>query len=157
MSAGQPNCYHYRQGVVVVVFLGNKPILFYRTDHPNSGQFVQGGVEVGEDPIHAAYRELKEEIGLDGVPIFPCLPSFNEITAYNYPEGMIIGNQVGQAHTWFYCSVESCALFKLGDEFSSYEVFNNWDQLAEYIVPFKRAAYFTGYWNVLTSKELRDE
>lgn len=43
---------------------------------------VGGHIELDEDPIQAAYREVKEEVGLD-IKIAGVAPSFNE-DDYNY-------------------------------------------------------------------------
>ena len=40
-------------------------VLLLRRRHTDFWEFPGGGVDWGEDPVHAARRELKEETGLD--------------------------------------------------------------------------------------------
>ena len=42
----------------------NQIIVFQRKDYPNSWQGPEGGIDAGETPIEAIYRELYEEVGL---------------------------------------------------------------------------------------------
>ncbi len=56
---------HFRAGVVAVVRRSDGQVLaFERADGPGNWQLPQGGLEKGEPPIDAAWRELGEETGL---------------------------------------------------------------------------------------------
>ena len=57
----------YRKGVNVVIFnVHSKKFLLVQLKEykSNEWKFVGGGVESGEIPINAAYREIEEEVGL---------------------------------------------------------------------------------------------
>ena len=52
---------HFRAGVVAVIERSDGAVLaFERADAPGSWQLPQGGIEVGEEPEDAVWRELKE-------------------------------------------------------------------------------------------------
>ncbi|KAH9584127.1 NUDIX hydrolase domain [Trypanosoma melophagium] len=58
----------YRKNVCVVIFNEDLHFLGCQRIHQTEYQFVQGGVESeedGHDVLRAAYREVREEIGLD--------------------------------------------------------------------------------------------
>ena len=56
---------HFRAGVVAVVRRDDGLVMaFERADLPGQWQLPQGGLEAGESPVEAAWRELAEETGL---------------------------------------------------------------------------------------------
>ncbi|MFM8650631.1 MAG: NUDIX domain-containing protein, partial [Actinomycetota bacterium] len=56
----------FRAGVAMIVRRGDGQLLaFERRDSPGSWQLPQGGIDAGETPTDAAWRELHEETGLD--------------------------------------------------------------------------------------------
>jgi 8-oxo-dGTP pyrophosphatase MutT (NUDIX family) len=60
----------YRPGVgVVLLNYQNEVFVGRRTDAKEAWQMPQGGIDEGEDPRSAAYRELREEIGTDKAEI----------------------------------------------------------------------------------------
>ena len=56
----------YRRGVGIVL-INDKGRVFVaeRLDTPGAWQMPQGGIDKGETPIEAAWREMKEEVGTD--------------------------------------------------------------------------------------------
>ncbi|PZM09739.1 RNA pyrophosphohydrolase [Rhizobium tubonense] len=112
-------------------------------------QMPQGGIDKGEDPLDAAYRELYEETGMKTVSL---LAEAKEWINYDLPPQLIgiglKGKFRGQTQRWFAFRFE-------GDEseiainpppgghlaeFDAWE----WKPMAELpglIVPFKRAVY----------------
>jgi putative (di)nucleoside polyphosphate hydrolase len=128
------------------VFIGR------RADIPdriaNVWQMPQGGIDPGEDPRTAIFRELAEEIGTDRAEILAEHPAWLD---YDLPPdlvGTLFGGRYrGQRQRWF-------ALRFLGDESDirldahTHPEFVawRWADLAELpllCVPFKRATYET--------------
>jgi putative (di)nucleoside polyphosphate hydrolase len=116
---------------------------------PQLWQMPQGGIDKGEDPLDAAYRELYEETGMKTVTL---LAEARDWINYDLPPALIgiglRGKFRGQTQRWFAFRFD-------GDESeiainpppSGHEPeFDAWEwkpmqQLPELIVPFKRAVY----------------
>ena len=60
--------YFYRPGVYVILPFENQVLLTFQADPHNEFQLPGGGVDVGEQPITALYREVIEETGWGVVP-----------------------------------------------------------------------------------------
>ncbi len=116
---------------------------------PQLWQMPQGGIDKGEEPLEAAYRELYEETGMKTVSLLAEAPDW---VNYDLPEHLIgiglKGKYRGQTQRWFAFRFE-------GDE-SEIAInpppgghapeFDAWDwlpmeKLPELIVPFKRGVY----------------
>lgn len=110
-------------------------------------QMPQGGIDPGEDPLEAAFRELEEEIGTRDVELIHAL---DEWLNYDLPKSLIgkvwKGKYRGQTQKWF--------LFRyLGDDQdidikTHHAEFSEWkwaefSDLPNLIVPFKRDLYET--------------
>jgi putative (di)nucleoside polyphosphate hydrolase len=131
-----------------LVFVGrrrrgeNDPV---RLDH--QWQMPQGGIDKGEDPEAAAFRELEEETGVVSAELIEVAP---EWYTYDFPPEFAgrgrAGRYSGQTQLWF-------ALRFTGDE-SEIELsqpghkpeFTDWRwapmaELSGLIVPFKRPVY----------------
>lgn len=125
-----------------LVFLGKR----VGVTGPHIWQMPQGGVDRGEDPRDAAFRELEEEIG---VP--PRLAKIIDVTEdwlyYEFPAGIkreARGPYVGQRQKWF-------AFRYLGRDAdirldAHTPEFTNWrwgrlDETPDLVIPFKRAVY----------------
>ena len=55
--------YFYRPGVYVILPIGRQILLTFQADPHNEFQLPGGGVDAGEQPITALYREVMEETG----------------------------------------------------------------------------------------------
>jgi putative (di)nucleoside polyphosphate hydrolase len=65
VSQKQHSGKEYRKNVALILERKSGKILIcQRSDCDNSWQFPQGGVDEGEKPVEALYREANEEIGL---------------------------------------------------------------------------------------------
>lgn len=148
MSAGLP----YRNSVGVCLF--NKDGLVFcaeRRDKKGAWQFPQGGIQKGEDPALAVFREMKEEIGTDRAEIIGKVP---ERLRYDFPDylqyknGVFRGKYRGQEQIWYamrYLGQDSDFNLSGEDEPELPEFVSwRWVELAalpEIIVPFKRPVY----------------
>jgi putative (di)nucleoside polyphosphate hydrolase len=93
---------HFRAGVVILVRgTDGRYLAFERGDVRGQWQAAQGGMENGETPIDAAWRELREETGLG--PEAVCMVAEHpEWLAYEYPaELKRAKGRLGQAHRYF--------------------------------------------------------
>ena len=54
----------YRANVGIIILNQNNNLFFAKRRYQSGWQFPQGGINVGETPIQAMYRELNEETGL---------------------------------------------------------------------------------------------
>jgi putative (di)nucleoside polyphosphate hydrolase len=112
-------------------------------------QMPQGGIDKGEEPIEAAWRELREETGIRTASLIAEAP---EWVTYDLPAeivGMALkGRYRGQKQRWFafrFEGDESEIVIDPGPGEIEPE-FDQWawkrmDELPELIVPFKRRVY----------------
>lgn len=116
---------------------------------PQLWQMPQGGIDKGEDPLPAAYRELYEETGMRTVSL---LAQSRDWINYDLPEHLIgiglKGKYRGQTQRWFAFRFEGDANEIAINpppgghqpEFDAWE----WKPMTELpglIVPFKRGVY----------------
>jgi len=150
-AAGRPSddeiaALPYRLGVGMLLLNHEKRVFVaQRLDmRTEAWQMPQGGIDPGEDPRHAAFRELKEEIGTDRAEIL----AETDWLAYDLPRDLVPklwkGRYRGQKQKWF-------ALRFLGSdaeiditgpdaEFSEWR-WAEFERLPDLIVPFKRGLY----------------
>ena len=134
---------HFRAGVVIAVGREDGRILaFERADVPGQWQLPQGGLERGEGPVDAAWRELGEETGL-GPDDVELVGEHPEWVLYEWPDEVVDGgNRLGQVHRWFRFRMLDEAIEPTPDgrEFRAWRwVEPEW--LIEQIVPFRRSSY----------------
>lgn len=95
----------YRPNVAVVVVNPLGQILAcHRTDVAGAWQLPQGGIEDGETPEEALFRELEEEIGTRKVTIIGRLP---ETICYDWPEHLYRRGFHGQEQHYFLTRLNS--------------------------------------------------
>ena len=93
-----------RSGVgVILLNRENKVFVAKRIDNPkNFWQMPQGGIDKGEDPYHAALRELEEETSVKNVILIKEIDGF---TTYNLPDSLLgiiwRGKFKGQKQKWY--------------------------------------------------------
>ena len=93
-----------RKGVGVVLLNNNNQVFVgKRIDNPNDfWQMPQGGIDKDENPLDAAFRELKEETSIKSVKLIQEIQ--NEIT-YNLPDSLLgiiwRGRFKGQTQKWY--------------------------------------------------------
>ncbi len=88
---------------IILLNKENKVFVAKRIDNPkNFWQMPQGGVDLGEDFLTAAYRELEEETSIKNVKL---IKEINDSTTYLLPERLLgliwKGKYKGQKQKWF--------------------------------------------------------
>ena len=93
-----------RSGVgIVILNKENKVFVARRIDNQkNFWQMPQGGVDIGEDHLTAAYRELEEETSIKNVDL---IKELDGLISYELPENLLgiiwKGKYRGQEQKWF--------------------------------------------------------
>ena len=138
----------FRAGVVMVVRRDDGDLLvFERSDTPGSWQLPQGGIDVGEEPIDAAWRELHEETGL-GRDEVRLVSELDDWIAYEWPPHIRAAahdgeHRRGQIQRWFlFGVVPGLDVSPTPDqlEFSSWRWMDP-HHLMHHVVEFRRTAY----------------
>ena len=134
---------------VGIVLLGPQGRVFWgrRIGNRDAWQFPQGGMNHGESPLEAMYRELKEEIGLS--------PCHVEVTheasqwySYKLPPNLIRHHKqpicFGQKQKWFLLKLLDDQCINLDQEknpeFDHWSWVQYWHPLRT-VVAFKRTVY----------------
>lgn len=134
---------NFRAGVVAVVSNSHGQILaFERSDVANAWQLPQGGIEVGERPEVAVWRELGEETGLGPTEV-ELVGEHPVWMVYEFPDHVrSAGKRLGQAQRWFTFAARSDDVIPTPDgvEFVSWRwVEPAW--LIERVVGFRSDVY----------------
>ena len=133
---------HFRAGVVTVVRRSDGQVLaFERADTLGQWQLPQGGIESGETPTAAAWRELSEETGLDHRHVH-LVGEHDDWTVYTWPTSMRSGARLGQVHRWFFFEWRGLDIEPSpdGTEFADWRWMQPND-LIEQVVDFRRGPY----------------
>jgi len=77
-----------------------------RADIPGAWQFPQGGLEKGERPIDAVFREIREETGIPRTAL-KLMTRYPDLLAYELPhENQSPKTGMGQVQYWFFFSMK---------------------------------------------------
>lgn len=137
----------YRPNVAAIVLSSNYPskcefFIAQRSDIKGAWQFPQGGIDQGETPLEALFRELKEEIGTDEVEIIAECPTWIK---YDFPSN--VSKKLypfdGQKQKYFLVRLKNDSNINIQTdipEFDKYE-FVGYGELFERVTHFKKQVY----------------
>ena len=139
----------YRPSIGLMI-LNNKLEVFVGRRIDTKGdawQMPQGGIDDGETPIDAAYREMKEEIGTNNAK---SIAETKQWYKYDLPNHLIKklwdGRYRGQRQKWFlmqYQGNDDDIKIDSGEiEFAAWK-WVNIEELTQIIVPFKKKLYLS--------------
>ena len=127
---------------MVVRGVDDRLLAFERGDVRGQWQLPQGGLESGEDPLAAAWRELREETGL-GPNEVQAVAQYPDWVPYEYPDELKTAKgRLGQLHRWFLFDALRSDIVPTPDnhEFVAWQwVTREW--LIESVVDFRRSGY----------------
>lgn len=139
----------YRLNVGIVIANGSGDVLWAHRTRQGGWQFPQGGIQQGETPEQAMYRELDEEVGLAAQHV-DLLGVTRNWLRYRLPEQMIRHAQdgrkcIGQKQKWFLLHLKSeDSIIDMdrthNPEFCEWEWVSYWYPVNQ-IIEFKRWVY----------------
>ena len=138
----------YRHNVGIILCNDAGRVFWAKRAGTSSWQFPQGGVDEGETPEAAMYRELREETGLKPEHV-QLLGRSRYWLRYRLPDRFIRKNSIplciGQKQIWYILRLvthESNVRFDCVDkpEFDNWRWVDYWEPL-NYVVYFKRKVY----------------
>ena len=136
-----------RSGVgIILLNKNNKVFVARRIDNPkNFWQMPQGGVDIGEDFLKAAYRELDEETSIKNVELIKELDGTLTYELPDYLLGIIWkGKYRGQKQKWFLMRFigedKEINIKTKNPEFLDWK-WIDLDQITEVVVDFKLHVY----------------
>lgn len=137
----------YRPNVAAIIVSSDYPevkeiFIAERSDIPGIWQFPQGGIDEGESPEEALFRELHEEIGTKKVEVIAEYPDW---IAYDFPPHVAhkMAPFAGQKQRYFLVRLKKGAKVDLQTkhpEFKQYR-FVSMDHLFDTIAHFKKSIY----------------
>jgi putative (di)nucleoside polyphosphate hydrolase len=140
----------FRPNVGMVLANGQGQVLWARRAGQNAWQFPQGGIQQGESPEQALYRELEEEIGLQPAHV-RVVGATRGWLRYRLPQRLVRRNSngpvcIGQKQKWFLLEfLGADDDVNLGGDPAKPE-FDAWDWVSYWypvnqVVTFKRDVY----------------
>jgi putative (di)nucleoside polyphosphate hydrolase len=138
---------NYRPNVAAIVLSPSYPakceiLIASRIDIKDAWQFPQGGIDKGETPKIALFRELKEEIGTSDIEIIAEYPGW---VSYDFPPNVAQNMRPfdGQIQKYYLVKLKKGAKVNINTklpEFNEYK-FVVTKNLNNYITFFKRTVY----------------
>ncbi|QGX39501.1 RNA pyrophosphohydrolase [Permianibacter aggregans] len=138
----------YRANVGIVICNREGQLFWARRKGHDSWQFPQGGINVGESPEQALFRELREEVGLTRQDV-RVLGSTRDWLRYRLPSRYMRHDSkplcIGQKQRWFLLQLtaeESRVQFDATDhpEFDQFMWVSYWYPVRQ-VIAFKREVY----------------
>ncbi|EPG9801808.1 RNA pyrophosphohydrolase [Providencia stuartii] len=138
----------YRPNVGIVICNRQGQVLWARRYGQHSWQFPQGGINPGESPEQAMYRELFEEVGLQRKDV-RLLASTRNWLRYKLPKRLVRWDTkpvcIGQKQRWFLLQLQ-CNEADINVQRSKSPEFDGWRWVSYWypvrqVVSFKREVY----------------
>ncbi|MDX7987096.1 RNA pyrophosphohydrolase [Xenorhabdus sp. 12] len=138
----------YRPNVGIVICNRQGQVLWARRYGQHSWQFPQGGINPGESPEQAMYRELFEEVGLSRKDV-RVLASTRNWLRYKLPKRLVRWDTkpvcIGQKQRWFLLQLQ-CNEADINVQRSNTPEFDGWRWVSYWypvrqVVSFKRDVY----------------
>ncbi len=138
----------YRPNVGIVLVNGRGEVFWAKRVREHAWQFPQGGINHGESPVEAMYRELHEEIGLRPEHV-RILGRTRDWLRYDVPRQWLRrewrSNYRGQKQIWFLLRLvgrecDVCLRASDHPEFDAWRWAAYWAPL-ESVIEFKREVY----------------
>jgi putative (di)nucleoside polyphosphate hydrolase len=138
----------YRPNVAIVIVNAKNQVFWGKRVREHSWQFPQGGINPGETPERAMYRELHEEVGLEPKHI-RILGRTREWLRYEVPQHWVKrewrGSYRGQKQIWYLLRLvgrdtDVSLRASVRPEFDAWRWQDYWVPL-DTVIEFKREAY----------------
>jgi len=138
----------FRANVGIMLANARGEVLWARRVGQDAWQFPQGGIQQGESPQQALFRELEEEIGLTAKDV-EIIATTRGWLRYRLPQGLLRRDSkplcIGQKQKWFLLKMlsdDSEVRFDKDHkpEFDHWRWVSYWYPLGQ-VVPFKREVY----------------
>ncbi len=138
----------YRPNVGIVICNKQGQVLWARRFGQHSWQFPQGGINLGETPEQAMYRELFEEVGLQRKDV-KLLASTRNWLRYKLPKRLVRWDTrpvcIGQKQKWFLLQLQ-CPDSAVNVQGTGSPEFDGWRWVSYWypvrqVVSFKRDVY----------------
>jgi len=133
----------FRANVGIIIANCDGKVFWGKRIGQTSWQFPQGGIDEGETPLEAMYRELQEETGLleEHVEV---MGSTQDWLRYRLPKNMIRHNSrptcIGQKQRWFLLKMK-CEDRSVNLSACHVPEFDNW-RWVNYWLPAKEVVFF---------------
>jgi len=138
----------YRLNVGIILMNDSGRVFLGRRLGHDAWQFPQGGLNAGETPHEAMYRELKEEVGLDKIDI-EIMGYTRRWLKYRLPKQYLRHGTtplvIGQKQKWYLLRLKSSEQ-KIRLDLSDSPEFDSWrwvdyDEPVKHVIFFKRQVY----------------
>ncbi len=133
----------FRANVGIILANCDGDVFWGKRIGQSSWQFPQGGIDKGETPLEAMYRELHEETGLldKHVEVIGCTQNW---LRYHLPKHMIRHRSsptcIGQKQRWFLLRL-TCSDNSVNLKATNLPEFDGW-RWVDYSYPAKQVVYF---------------
>lgn len=154
----------FRANVGIILANTQGQVLWAKRIGHDSWQFPQGGIDYGETPLDAMYRELYEEVGLYPQHV-ELLAVTKDWLRYRLPKRYVRTNQeplcIGQKQKWFLLrldenNAQNIRFDTSKPEFDEWQWVSYWYPLNQ-VVAFKRGVYQKALQELIEQLPLKSE